>query len=33
MFDLDVRDLPPGLYYLHVVAGGSWVLGAKVVVE
>ena len=32
-YQLDVSGLAPGLYYVHVVAGTTWVTGCKLVVE
>lgn len=31
--ELDVQDLAPGVYHLHVVQQGTWISGGKLVVE
>lgn len=32
-YDLDIHALAPGIYHVHIVQGGTWITGAKLVVE
>jgi uncharacterized delta-60 repeat protein len=32
-YDLDIHALAPGIYHVHVAQGGTWITGAKLVVE